>query len=450
MEGLKSQQHWHRGLILSLFGALMVIVYLYGMVWVPSYQERVAKAELALEELWQNPNGELPVLREDVDEQTLHQIYSELVKLAPEEYTRLAPSYEEAFEQLAFRQWSDSVLRLTVQDGTLKIDVQADVNDQQILQLRQKAQNILTQHLDQWEAVFESARHQLREMESGLAYLGEYESSVTYSRDNLNDALELLNKASDHLEPWLDQTYLASYLEQYQHQLSLFADYLVKEYQVDSYTEATMLQIQENPALFTLLDGTPLHQRPKIALTFDDGPNEEFTPQILNILNQYGAKGVFFVYGAYVEQFPDMARRIINEGHLIGNHSYSHPNFDDISDGEVLQQINWTQEIVEEATGYLPTMYRMPFGAGGLRVVQLLPELTSITWNLDSLDWQLQDAQAIFDRVIPMLSNDTLLLMHDTSQTSVDALALLMPVLVERGYEFVFPDQLIYQNRYYE
>ena len=135
---------------------------------------------------------------------------------------------------------------------------------------------------------------------------------------------------------------------------------------------------------------------------------------------------------------------------MIGNHSYSHPNFDDISDEEVLQQINWTQEIVEEATGYLPTMYRMPFGAGGLRVVQLLPELTSITWNLDSLDWQLQDAQAIFDRVIPMLSNDTLLLMHDTSQTSVDALALLMPVLVERGYEFVFPDQLIYQNRYYE
>lgn len=450
MDGLKSQDHWHRGLIVSLFGALVVVVCLYGMVWVPSYQERVAKVELTLQELWQNPQGELPILREGVNERELRQVHSKLVKLPPEEYTRLYGSYQDAVEQWTFRQWSDSVFHLTAQDGTLNIDIQENVNDQQILQLRQKAQTILTKHLDQWEAVFETARQQLREMESGLDYLGEYESSVTYSRDNLNDALELLNKASDYLEPWLNQTYLASYLDQYQHQLGLFADYLVKEYQVNSYTEATMLQIQENPALLTLLKDTPLNQRPKIALTFDDGPNEEFTPQILDILNQYGAKGIFFVYGAYVEQYPDMARRIINEGHLIGNHSYSHPNFDDISDEEVLQQINWTQEIVEEETGYLPTMYRMPFGAGGLRVVQLLPEITSITWNLDSLDWQLQDAQAIYDRVIPMLSHDTLLLMHDTSQTSVDALALLMPVLVERGYEFVFPDQLIYQNRYYE
>lgn len=175
----------------------------------------------------------------------------------------------------------------------------------------------------------------------------------------------------------------------------------------------------------------------------------EYTPQILDILAEYDIKATFFVYGAYVDENPEMARRIVEEGHILGNHSYSHPDFSQISDEEVLQQIEWTQESIYDATGYEAFLYRMPFGAGGPRVVNLLSDYTSIIWNLDSLDWHLQDANAIYENVMANMSNDALILMHDTGQYTVDAVARFVPELVERGYEFVSPMEMDFQHRFF-
>ena len=144
-----------------------------------------------------------------------------------------------------------------------------------------------------------------------------------------------------------------------------------------------------------------------------------------------------------------MARRIVEEGHIIANHSYSHPDFSQISDEEVIQEIEWTQESIVDATGVAPTLYRMPFGAGGPRVVRLLSDMTSIIWNVDSLDWELQDAELIYQNVMANLSNDMLVLMHDTAQYTVDAVARFVPELIEQGYEFVTPMELDFQHRFF-
>ena len=88
-----------------------------------------------------------------------------------------------------------------------------------------------------------------------------------------------------------------------------------------------------------------------IALTFDDGPNNEFTPQLLDILAKHDVKATFFVMGAYVDEYPEVARRIVNDGHMIGNHTYNHPDLSTLEAEDVLTQFLWTQESIEDVTG---------------------------------------------------------------------------------------------------
>lgn len=197
------------------------------------------------------------------------------------------------------------------------------------------------------------------------------------------------------------------------------------------------------------LEGTALDNRPLVALTFDDGPNLEITPQVLDILKKHDVKGTFFVMGAYVDDHPDMARRIVAEGHQIANHTYTHPDLAQETDERVLQEITWTQESIRDETGVTPTIYRLPFGSGGERVVNLLKPLTSIIWNVDSEDWKSQDAPTIVEQVLSTLQHQTILLMHDTHQASADALDQLIPILKEKGYQFVMPQDIDYEFHYY-
>ena len=186
-----------------------------------------------------------------------------------------------------------------------------------------------------------------------------------------------------------------------------------------------------------------------MALTFDDGPNPDTTPQLLEVLAKYNVKGTFFVLGAEVEIYPELTKQIVEEGHIIANHSYNHPNFDEVSEEEVLAEIEMTQEAIFEATDFLPTLYRMPYGAGGARVVNLLPEMTSIIWNIDSEDWASQDAYVIYEEVMENLLQHSLLLMHDRHQATVDALDLLIPALQEQDYQFVTPLEIGMEDFHY-
>ncbi|MDO4431869.1 MAG: polysaccharide deacetylase family protein [Aerococcaceae bacterium] len=213
--------------------------------------------------------------------------------------------------------------------------------------------------------------------------------------------------------------------------------------------DAVIQQLFACQALAERLTGTPVDGRPLVALTFDDGPNTTITPQILAILAKHDVKATFFVMGAYVDDHPDIAKQIVDQGHQIANHTYTHPDLAQEDDAKVLREINFTQESIKEATGVEPTIYRLPFGSGGERVVKLLKPLTSIIWNVDSQDWQSQNADIIVERVMSTMQHQSILLMHDTHQASADALDRLIPLLKEQGYQFVMPQDIDFPYHYY-
>ncbi|MGO4937355.1 polysaccharide deacetylase family protein [Fundicoccus sp. Sow4_H7] len=245
-----------------------------------------------------------------------------------------------------------------------------------------------------------------------------------------------------------EQPHLQESLESYKKFLRLFIQALMDSHAQQPYDSATLLPLFESDMLTNQLADTTLDVRPKVSLTFDDGPNEEYTTQVLDILSRYNIQGTFFVLGRFVEENPDIARRIVNEGHIIANHSYDHPDFAQISDYEVRDQINSTQRIIYNATGVYPTLYRMPYGSGGERVFRLIPGLTSITWNTDTNDWKIGDATKIFNHIVTQLTDDSLILLHDTSQASVDVLEPLIEHLKQLNYKFVLPTELEFDYRY--
>ena len=227
-----------------------------------------------------------------------------------------------------------------------------------------------------------------------------------------------------------------------------FVERLKGSHQIEPYTRAALMPLFNSAYARSLIENSELDIRPKVALTFDDGPNETYTTQVLAILEEYGIQATFFVVGKYVELYPEVDQRIVAEGHTIANHSYDHPDFSTISDQQVLEQIGRTQTIIEAATGITPDWYRMPYGSGGERVYRLLPNLTSVTWNTDTEDWLLRDTEAIYENTMTQLSDDMLVLLHDTNQNSVDVLEKLLVSLTERQYRFVSPLELDFDSRY--
>lgn len=252
---------------------------------------------------------------------------------------------------------------------------------------------------------------------------------------------DLLTQASDsNLKDKLDK--------QYHQKVDQYMKKMISTKQ--SYGEEVLLNLYQADAVLPYIIDTPLDYRPKVAVTFDDGPNEDFTPQILDILDKYQIKATFFVVGRNVDQVPEVAQEIIARGHDIGNHSYSHPTFLEMTDDEILWEINATQDIIENHTGYRPKLYRMPFGDGGRHVYELIDNLTSTMWNTDTNDWYFETPQEIYDYTVPQLDRDMLMLMHDTSQKSVDAFDQILQTLVDQNYKFVSPDELEYAERYRE
>lgn len=232
-------------------------------------------------------------------------------------------------------------------------------------------------------------------------------------------------------------------------QVTGLSDEIIKYHEKKAIDETVLEAIFNCQSLADELSGSPLDQRKLVALTFDDGPNPDITPQVLAVLDKYDVKGTFFVLGSEVAAYPEIAKQIVDEGHIIGNHSYNHPRFSELSDEEVLIEIEQTQAAIYDATNVLPTLYRMPYGDGGARVVNLLPDLTSIIWNIDSEDWVSRDAYVIYLDVMEDLLQHSLLLMHDKDQATVDALELIIPELLEQDYHFVSPGEIGMTDLYY-
>jgi polysaccharide deacetylase family sporulation protein PdaB len=187
-----------------------------------------------------------------------------------------------------------------------------------------------------------------------------------------------------------------------------------------------------------------------IALTFDDGPNPVYTPQILDILNQYQAKATFFVLGKRVQHFPEIAIREVNEGHEIANHTFDHHFLKHMSPEKLKEEIRQTQEVIFDITEQIPRVFRPPGGFYNDALLDLAREdhftVVMWSWYQDTKDWKKPGVKKIVETVLNNVHNGDIILFHDLegdcSQT-VEALKIILPRLKEQGYRFVTVSDLM-------
>jgi peptidoglycan-N-acetylglucosamine deacetylase len=151
-----------------------------------------------------------------------------------------------------------------------------------------------------------------------------------------------------------------------------------------------------------------------VVLTFDDGPAPPFTEQILDILARHKISATFFLCGKNVERHPEIARRIVREGHSIGNHTHSHPFLSLRSRKFIAREIDQAQEVIERVTGVRPTLFRPPYGARWFGLMPILKKrgLQLVMWSVAGFDWKYR-AQAIIKAITPGLQPGAVILLHD-------------------------------------
>ncbi|WP_093366565.1 polysaccharide deacetylase family protein [Sphingobacterium wenxiniae] len=193
------------------------------------------------------------------------------------------------------------------------------------------------------------------------------------------------------------------------------------------------------------------HSRGKvIALTFDDGPTH-YTEQILDLLQRYQASATFFCIGKQVEKFPELAKRLVHEGHTIGNHTFSHsPWMGFYKADKVLVELQEADSVIEAVTGKRVKFFRPPYGVTNPSIAKAV-KLTRhqvIGWSNRSLDTIIMDEDKLYNRVVRKLRSGDIVLFHDTSQRTVKVLERLLPYLQEEGYGLVTVDDLLTLHAY--
>ncbi|GGI46490.1 peptidoglycan/xylan/chitin deacetylase (PgdA/CDA1 family) [Agromyces flavus] len=171
---------------------------------------------------------------------------------------------------------------------------------------------------------------------------------------------------------------------------------------------------------------------PCVSITFDDGPSS-LTPGLLDVLDRERVVATFFVQGSAVQASPDVAGRIVESGHQIGNHTWRHPNLTKLTDEEVRRELTRTQQAIASATGASASSMRPPYGASNAKVRGLVG-LPVIVWDVDTRDWEEPGTDVVVDRAITQSSRGSIVLLHDTHQQTVDAVPAIIAGLRGRGF----------------
>jgi len=186
-------------------------------------------------------------------------------------------------------------------------------------------------------------------------------------------------------------------------------------------------------------------EQKQVALTFDDGPDTLYTPQILEILEDKGVPATFFVVGQQVEKHPEMMKKIINEGHAFGNHSFTHPLFPNIQSSDVNNELQQTQEIISKTVGRQSDLFRSPFGALTRADEELVHRIgfRTIMWSVDTMDWSGLSGDEIYSTVVNEITPGGIVLQHNIDwnpenlKGTVEALPKIIDELQRQGYTFV-------------
>ena len=179
-----------------------------------------------------------------------------------------------------------------------------------------------------------------------------------------------------------------------------------------------------------------------VALTFDDGPNPATTNQALDTLSKYGIKATFFVLGKNVSGNEEILKRMKSDGHVIGNHSWSHPVLSKLSLDEAKKQITDTEDALTKVLGSSSKLMRPPYGAITDDIRNSL-DLSFIMWDVDSLDWKSKNEASILTEIQRQVRNGSIILMHDIHAETVNALPKIIDYLKEQGYHFVTVPEML-------
>lgn len=181
----------------------------------------------------------------------------------------------------------------------------------------------------------------------------------------------------------------------------------------------------------------------KVAITFDDGPNPDYTEMLLAGLKERGVSATFFLLGKEVEKYPVIVAQIQEEGHLIGTHSYEHVNLSNLSDAAAIEQVDKTNAAIHAITGEYPEYIRPPFGCWKCKLDYEM-KMIEVLWDVDPKDWKTSNSDVIAKRVVDKVEENDIILLHDASESSIVAAFKIIDALEAEGYTFVTIDEILF------
>lgn len=189
----------------------------------------------------------------------------------------------------------------------------------------------------------------------------------------------------------------------------------------------------------------------KIAISFDAAYGDQYTPQILDILDQYNVNTTFFLVGFWIDKYGGVLEEIHRRGHEIGNHSTTHPQMSKLTVEEIKKELETTGEKIKAVTGKDPILFRPPFGDYNNKVIDIAQQLGyySIQWDVDSLDWKEFGVEPVVDRVLKRVNNGSIVLFHNNAKYVSDFLPIILDRLIKEGYTIVPVSQLIIKDNYF-
>lgn len=182
-----------------------------------------------------------------------------------------------------------------------------------------------------------------------------------------------------------------------------------------------------------------IYSNKRVTLTFDDGPNKKYTPELLDYLKEKNIKATFFLLGENIPGREELVKRIYDEGHVICVHAYTHRLFTKMKNEKIIEDVTTTSNMIEAITGEKPKYIRPPYGSINKRVKGVLEDLNLkiILWDIDSLDWKYRNKEKVHNKVLKLLkSTNNVVLMHDSYKPTIEAVKTIVEE-IENSYSFV-------------
>jgi polysaccharide deacetylase family sporulation protein PdaB len=209
------------------------------------------------------------------------------------------------------------------------------------------------------------------------------------------------------------------------------------------FTKRTLMSTKEKLPIYSV----DMKEK-KVAITFDASWGADKTDSILDTLDKYNVKATFFLVGNWCDDYPNKVKEIAKRGHEIGNHSNKHPNFTTISKEKIIKEVEITNAKIMELTGQSPRLFRFPEGVYNDSAIETINQsgLTSIQWDVDSVDWKANGAELEYDKVIKNVKPGSIVLFHNDARYTPETLPKIIEFLQKEGYEFVRVSDLLIKN----